>query len=170
MSFRPRTQMLASAMEAVILIGIQGTGKSTFCRERLFHTHVRINLDMLQSRHRETILLTACLNAKQSFVVDNTNATREERARYIAAARAAGFKVVGYYFESRVRDALARNELRGPGQRVPDRGVLGTAGRLQLPSPAEGFNTLYYVRLASSPEINGFVVEGWRDDITAPPP
>ena len=55
------------AMEAVILCGIQGSGKSTFCRERLFHTHVRINMDMLQSRHRETILLTACLNAKQPF-------------------------------------------------------------------------------------------------------
>ena len=151
-------------MEAVILIGIQGSGKSTFCRERLFHTHVRINLDMLQSRHRETLLLTACLNAKQSFVVDNTNPSREERARYIAAARAAGFKVVGYYFESKVRDALARNELRGPGHRVPERGVLGTAGRLQLPARSEGFDALYSVRMAPPPETNGFIVEGWRED------
>jgi predicted kinase len=152
-------------MEAAILIGIQGTGKSTFCRERLFHTHVRINLDMLQSRHRETLLLTACLNAKQSFVVDNTNPTREERARYIAPARAAGFRVVGYYFESKVRDALLRNELRGPGQRVPDRGVLGTAGRLQLPNKNEGFDALYYVRLAPPPAANEFIVEAWRDDL-----
>jgi predicted kinase len=151
-------------MEAVILIGIQGTGKSTFCRERLFHTHVRINMDMLQSRHRETLLLTACLNAKQSFVVDNTNPTREERARYITAARAAGFKVVGYYFESKVKDALARNELRGPRQRVPDRGVLGTAGLLRLPAKAEGFDTLYYVRLAPPPAVNEFLVQEWRDD------
>src|SRR3954470_1499864 len=107
-------------MEAVILIGIQGTGKSTFCRERLFHTHVRINLDMLQSRHRETILLTACLNAKQSFVVDNTNPTTEERARYIAPSRAANFRVVGYYFESDIREALVRTELRAGQHRVPE--------------------------------------------------
>ena len=152
-------------MEAVILIGIQGTGKSTFCRERLFHTHVRINLDMLQSRYRETVLLTACLNAKQPFVVDNTNASREERARYIAAARSAGFKVTGYYFESKVRDALLRNELRGPGHRVPDRGVLGTAGRLQLPARSEGFDALHYVRLAPPPALNEFVVQEWRDDL-----
>ena len=152
-------------MEAAILIGIQGTGKSTFCRERLFHTHVRINMDMLQSRHRETILLTACLNAKQPFVIDNTNPTREERARYIAAARSAGFKTVGYYFESKVRDALLRNELRGPGHRVPDRGVLGTAGRLQLPSRAEGFDALHYVRLAPPPAVNEFVVDAWREDL-----
>src|SRR5918992_720778 len=127
-------------MEAAILCGIQGSGKSTFCRERLFHTHVRINLDMLNSRHRETILLTACLNATQPFVVDNTNATTEERARYIAPSRAAGFRVVGYYFESNVREALLRNELRGPGQRVPDRGLYGTYGRLQPPSKREGFD------------------------------
>ena len=152
-------------MEAVILIGIQGAGKSTFCRERLFHSHVRINMDMLQSRHRETILLAACLNAKQPFVVDNTNPTREERARYIAAARAAGFRVIGYYFESKVREALLRNELRGRGHRVPERGVLGTAGRLQLPSPAEGFDALYHVRLAPPPEVNGFIVEGWREGL-----
>ena len=150
-------------MEAVILIGIQGSGKSTFCRERLFHTHVRINMDMLQSRHRETLLLTACLNAKQPFVVDNINPTREERARYISAARAAGFKVVGYYFESRVEDALLRNELRGPGQRVPDRGVVGTAGRMQPPARAEGFSGLYYVSLAPPPAVNGFTVREWRD-------
>jgi len=143
-------------MEAVILIGIQGSGKSTFCRERLFHTHVRINLDMLQSRHREMLLLTACLNAKQSFVVDNTNATTEERARYIAPARSAGFKVVGCYFESTVQEALVRNELRGPGHRVPDRGLRGTFARLQAPTLKEGYDTLYVVRIGDGP--NEFVV------------
>ena len=40
-------------MEAVILIGIQGAGKSTFYKDRFFNTHVRINLDMLKTRHRE---------------------------------------------------------------------------------------------------------------------
>lgn len=146
-------------MEAVILCGIQGTGKSTFCKERLFHTHVRINLDMLQSRHRETLLLTACLNAKQSFVIDNTNATTEERARYITAARAAGFRVTGYYFESKVQDALVRNELRGPGHRVPERGVRGTFARLQPPARREGFESLYVVRFGTT--ASEFIVETW---------
>jgi predicted kinase len=150
-------------MEAVILCGIQGSGKSTFCRERLFHTHVRINLDMLQSRHREVLLLTACLNARQSFVIDNPNPTREERARYIAPARAAGFKVVGYYFESKIGDALARNELRGPGQRVPERGLRGTHSRLQVPARKEGFDALYHVRFGAEP--NEFEVEAFSEQI-----
>jgi len=150
-------------MEAAILCGVQGSGKSTFCRERLFHTHVRINMDMLQSRHRETLLLTACLNAKQSFAIDNTNPTTEERARYIAPARAAGFRVVGYYFESKIQDALLRNELRAGGERVPERGVRGTFARIQLPSRKEGYDALYYVRLGRA--VGEFLLEEWRDDV-----
>jgi predicted kinase len=76
-------------MEAVIFVGIQASGKSTFYLQRFFETHVRINLDMLRTRHREQVLIEACVAGKQSFVIDNTNATREQRARYIAPARAA---------------------------------------------------------------------------------
>lgn len=148
-------------MEAVVLCGIQATGKSTFCKERLFASHVRINLDMLKTRHREQTLLAACIEAKQPFVVDNTNATREERSRYIAAARVAGFRVVGYYFESRVTAALDRNRERSEAQQVPERGIRGTSARLQLPRLDEGFDCLYYVRITES----GFDVQEWRNEV-----
>lgn len=39
-------------MEAVIFIGIQGAGQSSFYKERFFQTHVRSNLDMLRTRRR----------------------------------------------------------------------------------------------------------------------
>ena len=146
-------------MEAVIFTGIQGAGKSSFYRERFFFTHVRINLDMLRTRHRETLLLRACIEGKQPFVVDNTNPTREERARYIAGARAAGFRIVGYYFESATEDALRRNEERPPEQRVPVVGVLGTRKRLEPPTLAEGFDGLHVVRLGAD---NVFTVQEWR--------
>ena len=55
---------------------------------------------MLKTRRRERILLNACLEAKQPFVVDNTNVTREARAEYISQAKASRFSVVGYYFKS----------------------------------------------------------------------
>ena len=69
-------------MEAVIFCGVQGSGKSTFYTDRLADSHVRINLDMLRTRRREQILLRACIEAKQPFVVDNTNPTIESRRRY----------------------------------------------------------------------------------------
>src|SRR5207244_963826 len=82
----------------------QGAGKSTFYRERFFATHLRINLDMLKTRHRENRFLQACIETRQPFVVDNTNATCVERQVYIEAARRAGLRVVGYYFQSSVGD------------------------------------------------------------------
>ena len=149
-------------MEAVIFVGLQGAGKSTFYKERFFPTHLRINLDMLKTRHREKRVLEVCIETRQAFVVDNTNASRAERQRYIAAAKEAGFKVIGYYFQSKVEDCKRRNEQRPEAKRIPVPGILGTAGRLEMPSKEEGFDELFYVRID---EANRFVVEEWRDEI-----
>ncbi len=148
-------------MEAVIFCGAQASGKSSFFARAFADAYVRINLDMLRTRHRERLLLGACLEGGQPFVVDNTNLTPEERARYVVPARAAGFRVVGYYFSSRLADCLARNAARPPGRRVPDAAVRGALGRLRPPAPAEGFDALSYVRL----EAGDFRVEPWRDEV-----
>ena len=99
-------------MEAVVLAGLQGSGKSSFYKQRLFATHVRISLDLLRTRHRECRLLEVCLATQQRFVIDNTNPTRDERAKYIRQSRAAGFRVAGFYFRSKVEDCLRRNSGR----------------------------------------------------------
>ncbi len=62
-------------MELILFIGIQATGKSSFYLERFFRTHVRINGDMLKTRHREELLVRACLEGKTPFVVDKMNLT-----------------------------------------------------------------------------------------------
>jgi predicted kinase len=148
--------------EAVLFIGLQASGKSTFYQRIFANTHLRINLDMLRTRHRETALTETCLAIRQSFVVDNTNPARQDRARYIVPAKQAGFRVVGYYFQSRVADALNRNVLRPPAQRVPEKGILGTVGRLERPSAEEGFDALFYVRIAEDSE---FIVEEWNNAV-----
>jgi predicted kinase len=142
-------------MEAVILVGIQASGKSTFYRQRFFDTHVRISRDMLRTKPREQMLLDACLRGKQPFVVDNTSVTVEERARYVAAARAAGFRVVGYFFRTETRAAIARNRLREGRAVIPIPGILGTYKKLQEPRMEEGFDALFEVRVA---EGGGFDV------------
>jgi predicted kinase len=44
-------------MQAIVFIGIQTCGKSTFYHHKFGLTHVRINLDMLKTRHREQRML-----------------------------------------------------------------------------------------------------------------
>jgi predicted kinase len=149
-------------MEAVLFVGVQASGKSTFYRERFFATHMRINLDMLKTRHREKLLLAVCIDTRQPFVVDNTNPTRAERQVYIEAAKQAGFRVISYYFQSKIEDCKRRNEQRPVEERIPVQGILGAAGRLQIPSRDEGFDELFYVRID---EANRFVVEEWRDEV-----
>lgn len=149
-------------MEAIIFIGIQAAGKSTFFQQRFFETHIRLNMDMLHTRHRESILLEACLLAKQPFVVDNTNPSAEERARYIVPAKQHQFRVVGYYFQSVIADSMQRNASRAGEQRVPEVGIRAAYKRLQLPSFDEGFDELFYVKIESA---GGFTVQEWSDEL-----
>jgi predicted kinase len=148
-------------MEAVVLIGIQGSGKSTFVKERLFDTHVRINLDMLRTRRREAVLLEACLAAGQRFVVDNTNPTAEVRRRYLEAAKARQFRTIGYFFDAPLKECLQRNAQRPGKKAIPPVAVRNAYERLERPRFSEGFDELYEVSIA--PE-GGFVVEAMRPE------
>jgi predicted kinase len=134
-------------MEAIIFTGIQASGKTTFYKQRFFTTHVRINLDMLKTRRREDILLRACLKAEQRFVVDNTNTLVAERAKYINLAKSAGFRIIGYYFESTLQDSIRRNENRTGSERIPVKGLEMMQRRLLPPTYAEGFDELHIVRI-----------------------
>jgi hypothetical protein len=51
-------------MEAVIFIGIQGTGKSSFYLERFFKTHVHLSQDLLKTKHRLRLFFNACLETQ----------------------------------------------------------------------------------------------------------
>lgn len=143
-------------MEAVVFIGVQASGKSSFYQECFFHTHVRINLDMLRTHHRERRLLETRIEIGLPFVVDKTNHLRAQRTRYIVPAKTAGFRVVGYYFKSALQETIRRNETRTGKARVPKEAILGTYVRLERPRFDEGFDALYYVQMRQS---SGFSVE-----------
>jgi hypothetical protein len=149
---------IVDIMEAIIFCGIQASGKSTFYRERFFDTHVRISMDLLRTRRRERLLLTACLEGGQRFVIDNTNATAAERARYITPALAARFDVIGYFFATDPHDAYERNRRRPGRAAIPAAGLFGTQKRLQLPTLDEGFHRVDSVELA---EGGGYRVTRW---------
>ena len=148
-------------METVVLIGIPGSGKSSFYKARFFSTHVRVSLDLLKTRAREDRFLESCLQTRQPFVIDNTNPTRQKRQKYILAAKEAGFSVFGFYFQSQIEACLKRNAERKIPEQVPEVAIFSIAKQLELPSYEEGFDQLFYVSLAE----REFQVEEWNDEL-----
>jgi predicted kinase len=110
---------------------------------------------MLRTRRREELLVSACLEAGQPFVIDNTNTLLSDRARYVERARAAGFRTVAYFFESSLREAMQRNNLRVGTQKVPAPAVAAAFKKLVPPSADERFDEIYTVKLTAD---SGFVV------------
>ena len=148
-------------MNGVIFIGMQASGKTSFYKARFFASHIRINLDMLKTRHREAAIFKACIAARQSLVIDNTNPRREDRRRYIASMKQNGFSIDGYYFQSVLNACMTRNSLRAGKERIPEKGLLATHAALQLPRYDEGFDRLFYVSMSQGE----FVSKEWCDEV-----
>jgi len=144
----------------LLFIGIPASGKSTFYRRVLADRNLDyVSLDALRTRARERAAFDAALAARRSIVIDNTNVTKTLRARYIGPAKTAGYRVVGFFFQSVVADCLARNETREGTAKVKRLAVLGLSAQLELPSKDEGFDNLFFVRITDGL----FEIEAWKE-------
>ena len=157
--------MPASPLELVLLIGLQGAGKSTFRRKFFDATHTVVSKDLLinnrRPQRRQLQLINEALKQGASVVVDNTNPRVEDRAALIEVAGQYGARVRGFYLHCSVETSQARNALRVGRERVTDIGIFATAKVLRRPSRAEGFDELYYVRTTLTGE---FAVEEYREE------
>ena len=143
----------------VLMIGIQGSGKSTFYHKYLAEDYVRVNLDTLKSRYQENLLIAECIRDGKCFAVDNTNPTRADRQRYIPLAQSAGYRIVGYFMESKLKDCIARNNRRSGKAQIPATAIAATSNKLQIPTYEEGFDELYFVKN----DGQTMMIEEWRE-------
>jgi predicted kinase len=150
-------------MEVVLLVGLQGSGKSTFYRTFFADTRVLVSKDLLRNNRRpgrrQLQLVDGALQEGRSVVVDNTNPTPDDRAPLIELARRHGADVVGIAFVPDLDACLERNRNRTGRGRVPDRALYITSRRLRPPTLDEGFDRLYR---ASPAPGGGFHVEEVR--------
>ena len=143
----------------VILMGLQGSGKSTFfAREFADKGFEHINLDILKTRRKEAEVLQDCIDNNKDCVIDNTNPTKADRARYIVPGKHSDFRIVGYFLQSKLGDCLERNDKRE--RRVPKKGILGTYNKMEMPSLQEGFDELNFVCI----ENGEFKISKWIED------
>jgi predicted kinase len=128
--------------EAVILIGLQGSGKTTYYNQSFSNTHIHISRDVQKTAARENALFSECLRKGQSVVVDDTNASRAARAGFVAAAKAAGYRVMACHFDVPVRTAIGRNNHRADKKPVPVPALLRLAKQFEPPASEEGFDEI----------------------------
>ena len=152
-------------MELVIFIGLQASGKSTFFRLYWAATHELVSKDLMRNNknraRRQTQLVEAALQAGRSIVVDNTNPTIEERASLIELGKRYDAHILGYYFQSKEKDCLERNQQRSGKAKVPDIAIYATIKKLVRPTYAEGFHQLFYVQMVGDVD---FQVRPWTQD------
>ncbi len=150
-------------MELVLMIGLQGAGKSTFARAYFADGYVYVSRDLLrnnrQRNERQLQLIEEALRGGHSVVVDNTHATIEDRAPMLALGHQYGAQVLGYYFTPHVAESLARNQMRSGTARVPNVAIYSTAKRFQSPTVAEGFDALYQMGTSGTAKYPAFEVE-----------
>ena len=132
-------------MEMIIFIGIPASGKSSFYKELFFNSHIRISMDLLNTRNKEGKLLQYCFETQSKMVIDNTNIAKESRKKYIELAQQNKFKIIGYYFDSTIQDCLERNKNRKDS--INEIGIKAKYKDLEKPLLEEGFDKMFRVKI-----------------------
>ena len=160
-SLAPRAPPAGAAVEVVMVMGLQGSGKSEAAEAWVARGYERLNRDARGGTLRDLkrALEEGLAERARPFVLDNTYVTRAQRRDVIEVAHARGVRVRGVWLEIPMAQAqvnvvlrmleahgrlLAPEELRrgkGPTSLSPN-SLFRTARELEPPSEDEGFDAL----------------------------
>jgi predicted kinase len=123
LSYRALHQALASAgpdTELYVLVGAQGSGKSTWAEQLAQRSPSAIIFDAILVKHRE-------------------------RSPILAAAEATSIRSIAVWFKTSLEECLARNAARLSDEVVPEQAIRNVFAALEPPTLAEGFERVLEV-------------------------
>ncbi|MBI2321441.1 MAG: ATP-binding protein [Chloroflexi bacterium] len=155
------TAPLTAPPRFYLLVGIPGSGKTTYARRHLADA-LRVSLDdvrlmltgvafdpafepyVVAAAHAALgALLRRAARWRRDVVLDATNITRQRRRYYLAIAARRAIPTVAVYLRCPLDVALVRNRQRSPA--VPDDVVCRFHAALEPPTLDEGFAAIYEV-------------------------
>lgn len=144
-------------MRLIVLVGLPGSGKSTWvARQRwtaLSSDHLReLLLDDATAqaanaevfRHLRALVRSRLRLGRETTVIDATNLTRKERRVWVRIARELGAEVEAVWFDVPVEECKRRNLARS--RVVPGEAIDRLAAKFSPPQLSEGFARVVAVR------------------------
>jgi predicted kinase len=137
----------------ILLIGLPGSGKSTWTRQNASGAIVVSQDDLIDAitplgfeysarpiyAAAEEVIARAALQAGRTVIVDRTNRTAALRARWIAIGREAQCKIVAIVMSTDVETCRIRNRARSGQRRVSEERMDRMIAVFQHPTLDEGF-------------------------------